>query len=35
MKLNLNQIKQITIGAVRVEEENGLVNLYRFTKEQE
>ncbi len=35
MKLNLNQIKEITIGAVRVEEENGLINLYRFTKEQE
>ena len=35
MKLDLNQIKEITLGTVRVEEENGLINLYRFTKEQE
>ena len=35
MKLNFEQIKDITIGAVRVEEENGLINLYRFTKEQQ
>ena len=35
MKLNFERIKDITIGAVRVEEQNGLVNLYRFTKEQQ
>lgn len=35
MILNFNQIKDITVGAVRVEKENGLVNFYRFTKEQE
>ncbi len=35
MKLNFNQIKEITLGAVRVEEKDGLIYLYRFTKEQE
>ena len=35
MRLNLSQIKDITIGAVRVEEKNGLFNFFRFTKEQE
>lgn len=35
MKLDLAQIKQITKGAVRVEEKSGVVNFYRFTKEQE
>ncbi len=35
MKLSFEQIKRITLGAVRVEEENGLISLYRFTKEQE
>lgn len=35
MKLNFNQIKEIITGAARVVEENGIVELYRFTKEQE
>ncbi len=35
MNLNFSQIKEITTGAARVEEEHGLVGLYRFTKEQE
>ena len=35
MKLSFNQIKELVTGAVRVEEENGSVRLYRFTKEQE
>jgi len=35
MKLNLEQIKAIATGAVRAEEANGAVRLYRFTKEQE
>lgn len=35
MKLTLKQIREITKGAVRVEEENGQVRFYRFTKEQE
>ena len=35
MNLSFNLIKEIVTGAVRVEEENGSVKLYRFTKEQE
>ena len=35
MKLSFNQIKEISTGCARVEEENGFVNFYRFTKEQE
>ena len=35
MKLTLNQIREITKGAVRIEEENGEIRFYRFTKEQE
>ena len=35
MKLDLNQIKNITCGAVRIEEENGGTRFYRFTEEQE
>ncbi len=35
MKLELSQIREITKGAVRVEEENGIIRFYRFTKEQE
>ncbi len=35
MKLNINQIKEITKGAVRIEENEGVVSFYRFTKEQE
>lgn len=35
MKLSYNQIKEIATGAVRTEEDNGAVRLYRFTKEQE
>lgn len=34
MKLDAEQIKKISTGAVRIEEENGEVRLYRFTKEQ-
>lgn len=35
MKLNLKQIKEITLGASRLEEDNGHVNFFRFTKAQE
>lgn len=35
MNLNLSQIKQITLGAVRIEEHESGFNFYRFTKEQE
>ena len=35
MKLNIEQIKEILLGAVRVEEDDGIIKLYRFTKEQE
>ena len=35
MKLNLEQIKAITAGAVRVEEAADGIHFYRFTKEQE
>ena len=35
MKLTLNDIKSITNGAVRVTEENGCFEFYRFTEEQE
>lgn len=35
MKLNLSQIKEITMGAARVEEVDSDVHFYRFTKEQE
>lgn len=35
MRLNIEQIKDILLGAVRVEEEDGLIKLYRFTKEQQ
>lgn len=35
MKLNLEQIKSITTGAVRISEEENGINFYRFTKEQE
>ncbi len=35
MKLTLKQIKEITTGAARVEEQDGAVRFYRFTKEQE
>lgn len=35
MKLSLEQIKKITVGAVRVEEIDGKINLFRFTKAQE
>jgi lysophospholipase L1-like esterase len=35
MKLNLSQIKDITLGAVRIEEIEGNIHFYRFTKEQE
>ena len=35
MKLTLEQIKSITFGAVRVEEEADGIHFYRFTKEQE
>lgn len=35
MKLCFNQIREIITGAVRIAEENGFTNLYRFTHEQE
>jgi len=35
MKLNFNQIKEITTGAVRVSKEDGIITFKRFTKEQE
>lgn len=35
MKLSFEKIKEIATGAVRIEEENNSVRLYRFTKEQE
>lgn len=35
MKLSFNEIEKIATGAVRIEEENGSVKLYRFTKQQE
>ncbi len=35
MKLTKEQIKSIAKGAVRIEEQNGAVHLFRFTKEQE
>lgn len=35
MKLNIEQIRKIVTGAVRVEEEDGRVRLFRFTREQE
>lgn len=35
MKLNADDIKKIVTGAVRVEEKEGAVKLFRFTKEQE
>ena len=35
MKLTVEQIKAIAKGAVRVEEQNGAVHLFRFTKAQE
>ena len=35
MKLNLSQIKDITLGAVRIEEIDNRIHFYRFTKAQE
>ena len=35
MKLNLSQIKNITTGAVRIEEIDNAFHFYRFTKHQE
>ena len=35
MSLNLSQIKSITLGAVRIEENENGFNFYRFTEEQE
>ena len=35
MKLNLEQIKKITLGTCRIEEKDGLFHFFRFTKEQE
>ncbi|MBQ7822287.1 MAG: SGNH/GDSL hydrolase family protein [Clostridia bacterium] len=35
MKLTFEQIKSITLGAVRIEEKDGLVYFYRFTKAEE
>ena len=35
MKLDLAKIKEITLGAVRIEQDETGFNFYRFTKEQE
>ena len=35
MKLSLSQIKNITIGSVRIEDQSDGIHFYRFTKEQE
>ena len=35
MNLNLSQIREITLGAVRIEEINNSIHFYRFTKQQE
>ncbi len=35
MKLSSDKIKELIIGAARIEEENGCVKPYRFTKEQQ
>lgn len=35
MKLNSDQIKEITVGAARVEEKDGIFCFYRYTKEQD
>ena len=35
MKLNIEQLKQITTGAVKIKEENGWFSFSRFTAEQE
>lgn len=35
MKLNLSQIKNVTNGAVRIEEHDNGIHFYRFTKHQE
>ena len=35
MKLSLEQIRSITKGAVRVEEQNGMISFFRFTQKQE
>ncbi len=35
MKLNLSQIKNISLGAVRIEETESGIQFYRFTKQQE
>ena len=35
MKLSFEKIKELIIGAARIEEENGCLKPYRFTKEQQ
>ncbi len=35
MKLDIEKIREITTGAVRIEEENSFISFFRFTKEQE
>lgn len=35
MDLNFSEISKIVTGAARIEQEDGLIKLYRFTKEQE
>ena len=35
MRLNLSTIKEMTSGAVRIEENENGINFYRFTKQQE
>ena len=34
MILNLQQIREITVGAVRIEENDGSFHFYRFTEQQ-
>ena len=35
MKLNFEKIKEITLGAVRINEENGVISFGRFNEEEE
>ena len=35
MKLSLENIKEITMGAERIKEEDGLIRFYRFTETEE
>ena len=35
MKLSLEKIREMTTGAVRIEEKEGAIYFYRYTKEQD